>query len=83
MTAEEPVRAEWECGECNRKEGPKNRIRSVCHHCGKPLCDDDRVQIDDDVYSPLVSPAGSTANHCSECKNRHHSRALRTGRAAP
>jgi hypothetical protein len=83
MTTAETAWTGWECGECNRKEGPDQHIRSVCHHCGKPLCDEHSVRIDDDAYSALWGPAGIVANHCSDCRARHHPRAPRTGRAAP
>ena len=65
----------WECAECNIREGAPAEygqvvIEAVCHHCGKPLCRQDRVHVVDDEF-------GAPAFHCRECRQRHHSRAVR------
>jgi hypothetical protein len=62
----------WECSECHRPEGKGVRIDAVCHHCGKPLCLDDRVLISDNVFSEL----GAEAVHCRSCKNEYHPREI-------
>ena len=39
----------WECAVCRKKEDPSGKdsvkIDAVCHHCGKPLCNDSRHRI--------------------------------------
>jgi hypothetical protein len=63
----------WECAECHEPEGKRVRIDGVCHHCGKPLCRDDRVLIVDKVFMP-AGEAGVAAVHCRSCRSEHHSR---------
>jgi hypothetical protein len=48
------------------------RIDAVCHHCGKPLCRDDRVLIPDLVFATHPGGAGAEAVHCRSCRRRHH-----------
>jgi hypothetical protein len=61
----------WECAECHTPEGKGVRIDKVCHHCGKPLCRDDRVLILDYVFKP-IGEVGAEAVHCRSCKSEHH-----------
>ncbi|WP_434445000.1 hypothetical protein [Lentzea sp. E54] len=61
----------WECAECNASE-----IKSVCHHCGKPLCTGDQVEIDDDAFSDEEGRISRRAMHCKACKEKHHPRAV-------
>lgn len=70
----------WECAECNVKESADRKIDAVCHHCGKPLCRDDRIEIADNAFSNVGS-AGPTAIHCRACRRKHHASAVRLGAA--
>lgn len=62
-----------ECGECaavdgRRVEGTMQiaHVDAVCHHCGKPLCQDHQVFLADDAFSPGDSGHPATACHCSD-----------------
>jgi hypothetical protein len=54
------------CAECGAIDGQyidgqhQANVKVVCHHCGKPLCDDHCVWIFDDAFSdrPALTPAG-------------------------
>jgi hypothetical protein len=62
----------WECAECHRREGEEGiRIDAVCHHCGKPLCRDDRVVLADPAFAPGPRGAFPVAAHCQACKSLH------------
>lgn len=53
------------CAICNN-----NAANVVCHHCGKPLCDDKKCRFsvdNDDAFSTSV-----TAYHCRECQRNFH-----------
>lgn len=78
----------WGCAECGKKENEEWRDQlgqawpvkfdAVCHHCGSPLCQEHRVVIVDDAFSPgqptaVRTPAKSV--HCKACKGREHPRA--------
>ena len=55
-----------ECAFCDSKE----EVKTVCHHCGKPLCAraSCRVAVDGDpAFSGKV-----TAYHCKECARKYH-----------
>jgi hypothetical protein len=59
----------WECAECNIRESPKSKIKvdTVCHHCGKPLCREDRILVkDDDAFSINVSQHDAPPDHGAE-----------------
>jgi hypothetical protein len=58
----------WECAECNSKESGGKKIDAVCHHCGKPLCREDQVEILDNAFSG----AAPTAIHCDSCRRKYH-----------
>jgi hypothetical protein len=65
----------WECAECNTREGRKDRntrIDAVCHHCGKPLCRGDRVEIADYAFAGAAGKLGQVAVHCWPCKRKYH-----------
>lgn len=62
----------WECAECNRREDRDTRIDAVCHHCGKPLCRGDRVEIADYAFSGVAGKLGQVAVHCRACKRKYH-----------
>jgi hypothetical protein len=68
------MRVTWECAECNASEGRGVRIDAVCHHCGKPLCRDDRLVIADVAFAPTAGEMDQTAVHCRLCGRQHHSR---------
>lgn len=63
----------WECAECHRAEGKGVRIDAVCHHCGKPLCRDDRKLVPADS---VFSEPAADAVHCRSCKSEYHPREL-------
>lgn len=74
----------WECGTCgaverrgSNREGGREAIRIwvACHHCGKPLCESDRILLVDDAFSDSDGPLSRQAYHCSECKRADHPRA--------
>ena len=50
----------------------RTRIDAVCHHCGKPLCREDRVLIADVAFAAFAGEAGTEAVHCRPCKRQHH-----------
>jgi len=70
----------WECAECNVKESAGRKIDAICHHCGKPLCRDDRIEIADNAFSSVGS-AGPTAIHCRACRRKYHAGAVPLGTA--
>jgi hypothetical protein len=66
----------WECAECVR-----DSMTAVCHHCGKPLCDEHAVIVADDAlaeYDASVSTRAMSlsdqAVHCADCQRQHHMR---------
>lgn len=63
----------WECGECRQKETEQIKINTVCHHCGKLLCDKDRIEIIDDAFADSDGAASNKAFHCRSCKEEYHS----------
>lgn len=74
----------WVCGNCNRAEGKNGssgeiKIEAVCHHCGRPLCQDDRFQVEDDAFGYKGAGGESYASHCLECAKQYHPRAERIG----
>jgi hypothetical protein len=63
----------WECGDCSKVEDRKNPINEICHHCGKPLCKDDRVVVaHDDAFRGGAGSQDRSAVHCRECWRLHH-----------
>jgi DNA-directed RNA polymerase subunit RPC12/RpoP len=62
----------WRCAECGDPETGKNQIDVVCHHCGKPLCKEDRTSSDGDVFSEVDRPIRNRAYHCHDCYQTHH-----------
>jgi len=69
----------WQCAECNAS-GSDAKVEVVCHHCGKPLCQNDRVELLDDAFSDEPGDVPRFAFHCRECRQRHHSgTAIRVG----
>jgi hypothetical protein len=69
----------WECAECN-VDDRQNRIVGVCHHCGKPLCLNDRIMIADDAFAGFPGEADRVAVHCRACAGRYHLRGTSLGR---
>jgi thymidine kinase len=65
----------WECAECHVAEvatDKRTRVDAVCHHCGKPLCRDDRLLVPDHAFDPGPGDIGADAVHCPSCKRRFH-----------
>lgn len=62
----------WECGECRQKETDLIRINTLCHHCGKPLCNKHRIGILDDAFAGFEGMRSNIAFHCSSCKRTYH-----------
>lgn len=74
----------WECGDCRRVEKkPEIIIDAVCHHCGKPLCQEHRKEIVDDAFSNCAGPVSQVAYHCDECLRTHHHKSRLRKRASP
>jgi hypothetical protein len=64
-----------ECGECREKEKDSMRIKALCHHCGKPLCEKHCVKILDDAFANFVGLPDTVAIHCDSCRHKYHPRA--------
>lgn len=62
----------WECGECSRAEDDDVRVSWVCHHCGKPLCGEHTLLLNDGAFSSPSHVLGMSAAHCHECRDAHH-----------
>lgn len=63
----------FECAECAPGESPGNKLSSVCHHCGKPLCKaHGRVVSTDRAFSDAPGKLDRSAVHCDDCRRRHH-----------
>lgn len=69
----------WECAECIREV-----MTAVCHHCGKPLCEEHAVVVADDALAGYNSELfgrdralGDHAVHCGDCHRQHHPRLQR------
>lgn len=62
----------WECAECNARERTRNAIDAVCHHCGKPLCREHRIEIADLAFAGVSEPISQVAIHCQKCKHQYH-----------
>lgn len=75
------------CAICSTEQ----QVETVCHHCGKPLCDAHRVTVTNDrafVDSPFkrfalwllvgdnTKPEPILVYHCPQCKRKHHFFAL-------
>lgn len=61
-----------ECAVCQRRDRP---AYALCHHCGKPLCDEREhcaFELADPAFSALDGPV--RAVHCKACWQRHHPR---------
>ena len=68
----------WKCGECGAVEGKDKvtvnsveqevNVHTVCHHCGKLLCQKDRILIKDNDFD------GTTVEdyHCQNCLEEFH-----------
>lgn len=63
----------WECAECKKKESDETKISTICHHCGKLLCDSDRIGILDDAFADAKGLFNNMAYHCAACKRTYHS----------
>jgi hypothetical protein len=63
----------WECAECRQKENEHIKINTVCHHCGKPLCENDRIEILDDAFDNSNGAVSNRAFHCRSCIKLYHS----------
>ncbi len=76
----------WECAECHASEvrdDRRTRIDWVCHHCGKPLCRDDRLLVPDLAFAHAAGEVGAEAVHCRSCKRRYHGTDLSIGAVEP
>lgn len=62
----------WECADCHTPESQGTRIDAVCHHCGKPLCREDRVLLPDYVFAASPGDVGAEAVHCRSCRREYH-----------
>lgn len=64
----------WTCADCNKPESKKSdiKIETVCHHCGRPLCQKDSIRVLDPDFSDHDGPVSRIAIHCHECKKANH-----------
>jgi hypothetical protein len=67
----------WKCADCNAVETGQyeTAIDVVCHHCGKPLCAEDRIWIADDAFHAEPRTGLPVAAHCKGCRQANHPRA--------
>ena len=75
----------WECSDCDRKE-PGGRKITVCHHCGRPVCNMHRARFDDDAFSNWPDQAATrVAVHCLDCWQSFHPQAqdMESGSPSP
>lgn len=75
----QPLNVGLECANC----GARENVHVVCHHCGKPLCDNRelcRIEIEDDAFSG-IRETPVIAIHCNDCwQTCHpHTRARKLG----
>jgi hypothetical protein len=82
------VAGRWECWECAAVEGPRGAGEdatvqiAVCHHCGKPLCQEHWTFVADNAFSRESPVDVPMAFHCSTCWTNHGDpRAVRSGAA--
>lgn len=61
----------WECMECLQE-----KMKVVCHHCGKPLCTEHAYVLADDAFSDHKGPQSIHAAHCKDCRQAYHPRAV-------
>ncbi len=60
-----------ECASCGTNDG----VYVVCHHCGKPLCEnltECRFELEDDAFADIKS-SPIIAIHCRDCSKTFHS----------
>ncbi|HET6503223.1 MAG TPA: hypothetical protein VFG87_20945 [Amycolatopsis sp.] len=62
---------DWQCAECYAR-GAEANAEVVCHHCGKPLCGNDWMGLEDNAFSDVPGPLTRFGFHCRECWQRHH-----------
>jgi hypothetical protein len=67
----------WECAECSDQS---KGIVAVCHHCGKPLCEEDLVVILDDAFAGVPRKPRHGAVHCRKCRREYHLGSLSLGK---
>jgi len=73
----------WECSDCGREEERGSKI-TVCHHCGRPVCNLHRVMVPDDAFNS--SPGQIVTNfaiHCPGCWSAFHPQAANVESGAP
>ena len=72
------------CAQHGEEESDSRPI-FLCHHCGKPVCEDHgTILLDDDDFAPSDEPLPIAAMHCPECVRYHSWRdGGRTGAGAP
>lgn len=64
-----------QCAVCGAPENKDGQVLdTVCHHCGKPLCQDHRVLILDEDFANRSAPAPRHAYHCPDCHQAYHPR---------
>jgi hypothetical protein len=67
------VVSHMECWQCEAEEGRRaageeSTVRiAVCHHCGKPLCQEHWKFVVDDAFSRETTADPPKAYHCSAC----------------
>jgi hypothetical protein len=68
------ITSAWVCGDCNLAEDGVRKVRKVCHHCGKLLCQDCVRAFDDGAFAGRPLAHNRRAAHCRECRDSYHIR---------
>lgn len=59
------------CAQRGDMESESNRI-FLCHHCGKPVCEEHGELVEDDgAFADSDFPLSISAMHCPECAGHH------------
>lgn len=67
---EQSLKLGLDCASCGATED----VHVVCHHCGKPLCNNRencRIEIEDDAFSGTAE-VKVIAVHCKDCWQTYH-----------
>lgn len=63
----------WKCAVCGALDDQKDTlVNAVCHHCGKPLCQQHQVRLVDPRFGNDSENPQPTAVHCTDCKRKYH-----------
>ena len=63
----------WKCAVCGAQEGEGDTlINGICHHCGKPLCQEHQIVLLDSVFGHDKENPRAEAIHCADCRRKYH-----------